>query len=357
MILFKMNDFVKELANIFTHNSIVYYSLFSVRFIVFFLVFTNHLIGFVSRILRIDIFANILQYMQKQTFFNSFILLLTAAIWGFSFVAQRSGMDYVGPYTFNGIRFALGALSLVPLYYYLRKKDASKEVKLPNNAVLIKAFLLGGVLFIAASLQQIGMIYTTAANGGFITSLYVVLVPFFLLLLNKKISVNVWIGAIIAVIGLYLLSVRNSLEINIGDALVLLSAVFWAIHVILTGKYASGVNIVLLAIIQFVTTSVLSLMIAVVRENILLQSVMDAAIPIVYGGVFSVGIAYTLQIVAQKKVVAEQAAIILSFESAFAMLGGWLILHETVGLRSLVGASLMLIGIIISQIKWKKKSI
>ena len=294
--------------------------------------------------------------MQRQSYLSSLILLLTSAIWGFSFVAQRNGMEYVGPFTFNGIRFALGAASLLPFYYYLRRKKEVSETKI-SDKVLKKGMFLGIVLFIAASLQQIGMIYTTAANGGFITSLYVVLVPFFLLLQKKKISKNVWIGAFIAVIGLYLLSVHGNLSINIGDSLVLISAVFWAIHVILIGRYASGADIVLLAIIQFTATAVFSLTVAFIIEDIFIHTVLDAAVPIIYGGVFSVGIAYTLQIIAQKKVVAEQAAIILSFESAFAMLGGWLLLSETLSVRSLIGAGFMLTGIIISQIRWKKKTI
>jgi drug/metabolite transporter (DMT)-like permease len=294
--------------------------------------------------------------MQRQSYLNSLILLLTSAIWGFSFVAQRNGMEYVGPFTFNGIRFALGAASLLPFYYYLKRKKEVSETKI-SDKVLKKGMFLGIVLFIAASLQQIGMIYTTAANGGFITSLYVVLVPFFLLLQKKKISKNVWIGAFIAVIGLYLLSVHGNLSINTGDSLVLISAVFWAIHVILIGRYASGADIVLLAIIQFTATALFSLTVAFIIEDIFIHTVLDAAVPIIYGGVFSVGIAYTLQIIAQKKVVAEQAAIILSFESAFAMLGGWLILSETLSVRSLIGAGFMLTGIIISQIRWKKKTI
>jgi drug/metabolite transporter (DMT)-like permease len=238
--------------------------------------------------------------MQKQSYFNSLILLLTSAIWGFSFVAQRNGMEYLGPFTFNGVRFALGAASLLPLYYYLKRKKEVSEINI-SDKVLKKGMFLGIVLFIAASLQQIGMIYTTAGNGGFITSLYVVLVPFFLLLQKNKISRNVWIGAFIAVIGLYLLSVQGNLSINTGDSLVLISAVFWAIHVILTGRYASSVDIVLLAIIQFTATALFSLIVAFIIEDIFIHTVLDAAIPIIYGGVFSVGIAYTLQIIAQKK--------------------------------------------------------
>jgi drug/metabolite transporter (DMT)-like permease len=150
------------------------------------------------------------------------------------------------------------------------------------------------------------------------------------------------------------LSIQGELKLSWGDTLVLISAVFWASHVMLIGKYAPRGSIILLSIIQFGITAILSLLVALFTEEIIWQGIQDAAIPIIYGGVFSVGIAYTLQIFAQKKVAAEQAAIILSFESAFAMLGGWLLLSETLSFRSLLGATLMLIGIIISQIKWKK---
>ncbi len=293
--------------------------------------------------------------MRNQSILYSAILFLTAAIWGFSFVAQRAGMEFIGPYLFNGIRFALGSLSLMPLYFYNRNNN-KKESNLnsSNQGILTKGLLLGFVLFIAASFQQIGMQYTTAANGGFITSLYVILVPVFSVFFKKKIQNVVWLGAIIAVIGMYFLSIQGELKLSWGDTLVLISAVFWAIHVMLIGKYAPQVSIILLSIIQFAITAILSIGIAIITEEIVWKSIKDAAIPIIYGGVFSVGIAYTLQIFAQKKVPAEQAAIILSFESAFAMLGGYLILSEGLSFRSILGASLMLIGIIISQIRWRK---
>lgn len=284
----------------------------------------------------------------------SFILFITAAIWGFSFVAQRYGMDFVGPYTFNGVRFALGSLTLFPLYVYQRKRNRQTPLKKPSKFYL-SSILLGLVLFIAASLQQIGMQYTTAANGGFITSLYVVLVPIFYLFLKKKVSLNIWIGAFIATIGLYLLSVKEGVAVNWGDILVLVSAIFWAIHVMLMGFFAPKLPIILLSIIQFATTSILSLIVAFAIESPDYTDMIAGAIPIIYGGVFSVGIAYTLQVFAQKKVPSEQAAIILSFESAFALLGGWLILSESHGWKSLFGAALMLLGIIISQVKWKNK--
>lgn len=287
-----------------------------------------------------------------KSFKYSLILLLVSAIWGFSFVAQRSGMDYVGPYTFNGVRFLLGSLSLLPLYFL--QKDSVKLSRDQFKKIALSGLLLGSALFIAASLQQIGMQYTTAANGGFITSLYVVLVPIFYLFLKRKVGVHIWIGAILAVIGLYFLSVKDGLSINWGDSLVLMSAIFWAIHVMMIGYFAPKYSILLISIIQFATTAILSLAVAFAIEDVIWTQIVQGYIPIIYGGIFAVGIAYTLQVFAQKKVASEQAAIILSFESAFAMLGGWLLLNEQHGWKSLMGAGLMMIGIIISQIKWKK---
>lgn len=290
----------------------------------------------------------------NKSFLYSGILLLTAALWGFSFVAQRSGMEHVGPYTFNGIRFALGALSLLPLYIYQKKR--TKKAGENTSEIWKSGLILGAVLFIAASLQQMGMQYTSAANGGFITSLYVVLVPLFSVFLKRKIASLVWIGSGFAVIGLYFLSFTDGFSLSKGDTLVLISAIFWAIHVILISQFAVKGSIVLLSMIQFGLTSILSLLIAIFSETIYWQNIQDAGIPILYGGIVSVGIAYTLQIFAQKKVAPEKAAIILSFESAFAMLGGWLLLSEPLGFRSLLGAGLMLFGIIISQIKTKSKN-
>jgi len=265
------------------------------------------------------------------------------------------GMDYVGPYTFNGVRFMLGVLSLLPLYFFRNKRNIAVDSKASSNSILKNGLILGLVLFVAASLQQIGMQYTTAANGGFITSLYVVLVPFFLFFLKEKISFLVWIGAFFALIGLYLLSFTDGLHLAWGDMLVLISAFFWATHLILIGKYANLGSVILLSIIQFATTALLSLLMAFIVETPSWDSILEAYIPILYGGIVSVGIAYTLQMLAQKKVPSDQSAIILSFESAFAMLGGWLLLDEKIGLRSLIGASFMLLGVILSQIKLKKK--
>jgi drug/metabolite transporter (DMT)-like permease len=285
-----------------------------------------------------------------KTIKYSFILLVTAAIWGFSFVAQKSGMEHIGPFTFNGVRFAIGSLSLIPLYLYLKRKK-SYPIHSINKKARLQGLYLGLVLFLAASLQQIGMIYTSAAKGGFITSLYVVLVPLFWAILGKRIRLNIWFAVVLTLLGLYLLSFKDNLIINTGDALILMSALFWAIHIMLIETFVQKSDVILLSVIQFGITAFLSLMIALFLEEYSYKHLQLAAIPILYAGLCSVGIAYTLQIFAQKKVPSEVAAIVLSFESAFAMLGGWLILGEQHQPKALMGAALMLIGIILSQIK------
>lgn len=278
------------------------------------------------------------------------LLFLAAMIWGFSFVAQRAGMEFIGPYTFNGIRFALGSLSLVPFVYILKGKRL-KYPKRETKPLIIGGLLAGFVLFIASSFQQVGIVYTSAGNAGFITTLYVIIVPILGLFLKHKINRQIWLGAILAIIGLYLLSIKGNFSLGKGDSLVLLSAFFFAVHVILIGFYADKVNVIKISIIQFAVCSLLSLAVAVLTEEIVWATIKQATIPILYGGVMSVGVAFTLQVVAQRKALASHAAIILSFESLFALIGGWLILNEGFTTRALIGCGLMLVGLLVSQ--WK----
>jgi drug/metabolite transporter (DMT)-like permease len=274
------------------------------------------------------------------------LLLLTAIIWGFAFVAQRAGMDYVGPFTYNAVRFALGGLSLMPLLLL----PINKRKKINPPSYLLKFGVLAGIaLFLGSSFQQIGLQYTTAGNAGFITGLYVIFVPIIGLFWRDKTGWHTWTGALLAVSGMYFLSITKDFTINPGDLYVLVSAVFFAVHVLIIGWLSPRFNTVRLSIVQFFATAVFSLIIAVFREEILLSSIIDAAIPILYGGVFSAGVAYTLQVFAQKDALASHAAIILSLESVFAVLGGWLILNESLTDRSLLGCVLMLIGMLFAQ--------
>ena len=282
------------------------------------------------------------------------LLLLTAAIWGLAFVAQRKGMEFIGPFIFNGIRFALGGLSLIPLIYFFNKKEKAEQKANRNFSTLKSGLLLGLILFVAASLQQAGMVYTSAGNAGFITSLYVILVPIIGVSVGYKIPYQLWIGAVLAITGLYFLSQKGSLSIQIGDGLVLLSALFWAIHVLAISYFAPKHKVIVLSAIQFTVCSVLSLIVAFIFENFSLSEIYMASIPILYGGIMSVGVAYTLQVYAQKSAPPSHAAIILSLESLFAALGGWLILNEEMNTMKIFGCLLMLTGVIISQIKFVK---
>lgn len=283
-----------------------------------------------------------------------FLLLLTAIIWGFAFVAQKAGMEFIGPFAFNGIRFALGAVSLLPLLLFEQQLFGT-SARLTNIKFTIKGgIILGVILFIAASLQQVGIVKSTAENAGFITSLYIIIVPFLGIFLKHKISKEVWSGAILAVIGLYFLSINQQFKMAPGDGLILISALFWAIHIILIGHYAPKTNVLFLSVTQFTVSALLNLVVAFIFEDIRWSMITGALYPILYGGIMSIGVAYTLQVVGQQNVAHSKAAIILSLESAFAMLGGWLLLNETVTLRKGVGATIMLIGLIISQLKLNK---
>jgi drug/metabolite transporter (DMT)-like permease len=280
---------------------------------------------------------------------SNLLLLLTAAIWGFAFVAQRVGMDHVGPFTFNGVRFAIGALSLVPLILVL-PGPARPAGRKSSRALLAGGVLAGTALFLGASLQQVGLVHTTAGKAGFITGLYVVIVPLAGLAWRQRPDLGTWAGAALAAAGMYFLSATDRFAIDPGDFLVLTSAFFWAGHVLLLGWLSPRVDTLRLAFVQFAVCSVLSMATAFVAETVVLRGILDAALPILYGGLGSVGIAYTLQIVAQRDAKPAHAAIILSMESPFAALGGFLLLGEIMGGRGLIGCALMLAGMLISQL-------
>ena len=289
--------------------------------------------------------------MRTFTLRSDSLLLLTSLIWGLAFVAQRIGMDYVGPFIFNGIRFALGAMVIIPFIYLLRKKNdgVNDEGPAGKKYLMRGGILLGLVLFGGATLQQYGMVYTTAGNAGFITGLYVVMVPILGLLRRQYPHFSIWLAVILAASGMYLLSVTDGFRIFLGDLLVLLGAIFWAVHVVIIGVLSPRVNAIKLSLIQYVICSVLSIIASVALESNTLDGVIAATIPILYGGILSVGIAYTLQVVAQKHAPPAHAAIILSLEAVFAALGGWLVLGEELASRQLLGCGLMLLGMLVAQ--------
>ncbi|MGD8343073.1 MAG: DMT family transporter [Desulfobacterales bacterium] len=291
--------------------------------------------------------------MKAGTVKSDALLLTTAIIWGFAFVAQRVGMDYVGPFTFNGIRFAIGSLSLLPLVILSSDEPVSSRNVLPPaglKTILIGGGALGLALFSGASLQQIGLVYTTAGKAGFITGLYVIIVPILGLFWRQQPNIGTWIGALMAAIGLYFLSVTEQFTIAPGDLLVLIGAFFWAAHVLIISWLSPRINPIKLAFSQYLACSVLSLLTAAVIEDISMQAISQAAIPILYGGLLSVGIAYTLQVIAQRDAHPAHAAILLSMEAVFAAVGGWLILDEIMSARGLFGCGLMLAGMLLSQL-------
>ncbi len=277
-------------------------------------------------------------------------LLTAAAIWGVAFVAQRVGMEYLGPFTFNGIRFALGGLSLLPLIWFFRQHPQSvKSPSAKTLSVTRMGLLAGIILFFAASLQQVGIIYTTAGKAAFITCLYIVLVPVAGLFLKYRLSPTTWCGCLLAVIGLYFLCVKEDFSIAYGDFLELIGALLWTAHILLIDHVSRRVDSLKLASIQFATCSLLSLIGAFFTESTTVSAILQAGVPILYGGVASVGIAYTLQIIGQKNASPAHAALILSMETVFAAIGGFLILGEILGARELIGCALMLGGMILSQ--------
>jgi len=293
--------------------------------------------------------------MQKGIYNRGAVIMLwvTAAIWGFAFVAQRAGMEFIGPFTFNGIRFLLGSASLLPLILWMKHKQLNPPEKQKN---IFKGGLLAGVvLFIGASLQQAGMVYTEAGKAGFITGFYVILVPIIGVFIGQHITKLLWAGAFIALTGLYFLTINGPFVLQKGDMLILLSAFFWAMHVQLINKLVDTHAALPLSSIQFAVCGILSLGSGFVFETITLESILQATLPLLYGGLMSVGIAYTMQVVAQQHVHPAYASIILSFETVFAVIGGWLLLNEVLSIRSLAGCLLMLTGILIVQIWGSRK--
>ncbi len=289
--------------------------------------------------------------MQKslRTFLPDLQLLLAALIWGFAFVAQRVGMQSMPPLMFNGVRFLLGGAALWVASALIPALQPASRESGAWRRVIPAGLLAGLVPFGGASLQQMGIVYTTAGKAGFITGLYVVLVPLVGLLWGQKTGVFTWLGAGLAAGGLYLLSVTETFTLAPGDGLVLLGALFWTAHVLLLGWLTRRVDPVRLSVVQFFTCGVLSLAAGFLWETVSLAGLFTAALPLLYGGLLSVGVGYTLQTVAQSKAKPSHAAVLLSLEGAFAVLGGLLLLNETLSLRGWIGCALMLAAMLISQ--------
>lgn len=298
---------------------------------------------------------------------RSYILLIvTAFIWGFAFSAQRIGGETLGSFSFNAIRFALGGLSILPLALK-NHTNKTRTPAIPNHApqtlLILGSIACGIILFAGASLQQIGLIWTEAGKAAFLTGLYIILIPLVGLIAGKKQPWTLALGAFLGAAGLYFLSVGASFGISFGDTLEILSAVCWTFHILLLGFLAKRFNAVVISCIQNIVCAILSLITALIVEGFTLSTIAIAftpspqgiLIPILFTGIASIGIAYTMQIAGQKHVPAGPASLVMSLETVFAALGGWLILGETMSLRALFGAALMLSGMIVAQIKPSKK--
>jgi drug/metabolite transporter (DMT)-like permease len=307
---------------------------------------------------------------SRRAFSAELLLLLTAAIWGFAFVAQRAGMASIGPFAYMATRYAIGALAILPLILVRRAKarEADGPASFPGGAPAPGAVeqgtwkrrlgypaLAGTILFLGASFQQVGLVTTTAGNAAFITSLYVVLVPIIGLFLGKSVGGRGWMAALLSVIGLYVISVGGALKVAPGDLLVLAGSFFWALHIIVIGRIAPKTDPIELAAGQFIVCALYSLGAAFLLDpplpgGSLLAALSAAAIPILYAGILSSGVAFTLQIVAQRSARPGPAAILMALEGLFGAIGGCLILGEPLTARLAIGGCLMLAGAILSQL-------
>lgn len=295
--------------------------------------------------------------MKKSEVKSSLLLLLTAFIWGVAFVAQSMGLDYVEAMTFNGCRFLLGGTVLLPVIYFRKKRQLKQAPDEGQKRKQRKITLVGGIccglaLCTASCLQQYGIQYTTVGKTGFITALYIVIVPILGIFLKKKISPLVWAGAVLAVAGFYFLCITENAGINKGDILVFFCAVCFSFHIMIIDYFAPKADGVQLSCVQFYVSGIICMMAAFLLETPSMQEIMAGAIPILYAGIFSCGVAYTLQIVGQARVNPTVASMILSLESVISVLAGWVILQETLTGRQIVGCILVFGAVILAQLPW-----
>lgn len=290
--------------------------------------------------------------MSAKTLRSNLMLLLTAVIWGGGFVAQRIGMEAMGPFIFNGFRFTLGGITLLPILLLYREQTAGETSW--GHTIRIGA-VAGLFLFFGATFQQVGLVYTTAGKAGFVTGLYVVIVPLMGIFWGDRAPLQTWLGAILAVTGLYFLSITERFTLAPGDGYELLGAFFWAGHVQFIANFSKKHHPIRLSFVQSLVTALVSFAVGLIFEEASLPMIRQAVIPIMYGGVISIGLAYTLQLVAQQTARPTHAAILLSLEAVFAVVWGWLILEESLSDRGMLGGGLMLAGMILSQITLRRK--
>ncbi len=288
--------------------------------------------------------------MTKTVSFLS--ALLCTFIWGTTFIAQDTGMDTIGPLTFNAVRFLIGFISIIPIAIIFESKKIVNEINNNKKLFLKLAFWVGLFLFLGTFLQQAALLYTDVANAAFFTVFYVPMVPIILFMFySKKIHWSIWPSVLLCVAGVYLLSDFTDATVRFGDGLVILCALFWALHIIFIGKFTQNFNIPLFfGALQGLIVSLFSFLFAIFFEDISFINILSESASIIYAGVLSGGIAFTLQIYAQKKISPAPSAIIFSLEGVFAAIAAWIILDQVLGLNNLIGCFFILVGVIMSQI-------
>ena len=292
---------------------------------------------------------------MKKQIKGTIQLTLTALIWGVAFVAQSVGMDHVGPWTFTCLRFILGALFLVPFIYLGASGDARtiRDGSVRKNTV--KGGILCGIFLVSATLfQQYGIIYSSVGKAGFITSLYIIIVPFLSVFLNKKIGLNEWISAAIAVAGFYIMSISGQTHIGKGDVLLLICAFLFSMQIMTIDSFIDHVDPVAMSCVQFIVSFIVAAFGMFILERPALSSILKGAVPILYAGIMSSGVGYTLQMIGQKNLNPTPASLLMSLESVFSAIAGYLILRQILSTREIIGCILVFAGVILAQIKIKK---
>lgn len=296
---------------------------------------------------------------MKKQLKGSLALLCGTMIWGSAFIAQSVGMDLIGPFTFQAIRCALAVVFLFLLTFVFDWKIGFKKslAKWKNKQLWISGGVCGAALFVAASLQQVGLIYTEPGKAGFLTAMYIVLVPILGIFLHRRPGLNAVFSVVLALVGLYLLSFMGVSSINVGDLLLIGCALAFAVQILLIDSFAQNLDGLRLNCVQALVVAVLSLPWMLLTEELDMGNILSCWLPLGFAGILSMGVAYSLQIVGQKNLEPTTASLIMSLESVFAALGGWLILHNTMTPRELLGCALVFGGVILSQLPMKKKAV
>lgn len=291
---------------------------------------------------------------MKSNLKKNLLLVLTAMIWGTGFVSQSIGTDYVGPFTFLAMRSYIGGIALLPCIFFLGKisspDNESKGEKKDIKALVTGGICCGAALFSASIFQQIGIMHTTVGKAGFLTALYIIIVPVLGLFFRKKVGLNIWISALIAVFGMYLLCVKESFSVERGDILVIICAFFFSVHILVIDHFSPKVDCVKMSCIQFFVCAVISTVFMFILEKPDFSAIWSAKTAILYSGVLSSGVGYTLQIIGQQGNDPTVSSLILSLESVFSMISGWIVLHEKFSPKEALGSLLIFAAIILSQL-------